>query len=71
VTIPSGVLRIGDNAFENCEKLTAVRIPPSVVQIGNSAFEGCGPEFRILALEGSCAAVYAAGNGIPWGGEQP
>ena len=41
VTIPSGVTRIGDSAFEGCGGLTSVTIPPSVTSIGACAFSGC------------------------------
>ena len=37
----SKVVKIGDNAFNNCTSLTSVVIPEGVKVIGNSAFEGC------------------------------
>ena len=39
--IPSSVTSIGDNAFENCIRLTSVTIPNSVTSIGDNAFEYC------------------------------
>lgn len=39
--IPDGVLRIGDDAFTECVKLTGVTIPGSVTGIGSMAFWGC------------------------------
>ena len=39
--IPSGVLSIGDNAFQNCNEISQIEIPDSVTSIGNSIFEGC------------------------------
>jgi len=41
VTIPYGVVTIGENTFNNCTELTQVAIPDSVVTIGASAFSGC------------------------------
>lgn len=35
------VVKIGDNAFDNCLSLTKIVLPSSVTAIGNSAFEGC------------------------------
>lgn len=35
------VVKIGDNAFDNCLALTKVVIPEGVTEIGSSAFEGC------------------------------
>lgn len=39
--VPSGVERIGDSAFQGCEKLTGISIPESVSAIGTAAFNGC------------------------------
>ena len=41
VTIPYGVIDIGDAVFRNCTGLTSVTIPNSVTSIGYEAFEGC------------------------------
>ncbi|MBR6286300.1 MAG: leucine-rich repeat protein, partial [Bacteroidaceae bacterium] len=38
VSIPYGIIEIGDCAFADCESLTAVEIPDSVEIIGESAF---------------------------------
>ena len=40
-TIPSGVTRIGDWAFEDCTHLTSVTIPGSITSIGWGAFNSC------------------------------
>lgn len=32
---------IGNNAFQNCSRLTSITIPNSVTSIGNHTFEGC------------------------------
>ena len=41
LTIPDGVIEIGDSAFWNCSSLTGVTIPDSVTTIGNAVFYGC------------------------------
>lgn len=41
VSIPEGVTRIKNNAFDTCTKLTSVTIPSSVTSIGTFAFYGC------------------------------
>lgn len=40
-TIPNGVTKIADSAFQACRALTSVRIPDTVTFIGNSAFSYC------------------------------
>ncbi len=42
VTIPSGVTRIDDNAFNSNNSLTSVTIPDGVTSIGFNAFAFCG-----------------------------
>ena len=40
-TIPEGITRIEDRAFEGCKNLTSVTIPEGVTSIGEWAFFGC------------------------------
>ena len=41
VTIPEGVTKIGNGAFQGCTGLTSVTIPAGVTEIGVFAFYGC------------------------------
>ena len=41
VSLKDGVTTIGNGAFYDCYRLTAVTIPPSVTKIGYYAFQGC------------------------------
>ena len=41
ITIPNGVMFIGDSAFGNCTGLTSITIPTSVTSICGGAFKGC------------------------------
>ena len=40
-TMPNGVKTIGDQAFANCQSLTAMTIPAGVESVGNYAFYDC------------------------------
>ncbi len=40
-TIPDGVTKIADGAFEFCRHLTSITIPDGVESIGNNAFSNC------------------------------
>lgn len=41
IEIPSGVTRINDLCFSNCENLSSITIPSSVTSIGDLAFGSC------------------------------
>ena len=41
VTLPSGLTRIGNNAFRDCNNLTGISIPEGVISIGDYSFENC------------------------------
>ena len=41
ITIPDGVVSIGDYAFSGCYTLEEIVIPDSIMRIGNSAFKYC------------------------------
>lgn len=41
VTIPKGVISVGNNVFKNCGNLSKVKLPKSLKSIGDSAFSDC------------------------------
>ena len=41
VTLPEGLVEIGEYAFANCEVLTAVTFPSTLETVGTGAFYGC------------------------------
>ena len=41
ITIPEGVVSIGDYAFSNCNYLTTVNLPSTLTEIGEYAFQNC------------------------------
>lgn len=48
VSLPSTLMTIGDNAFNNCTDLSSVQIPFGVEEIGERAFYGC---FSFIEIE--------------------
>ena len=49
VTLPEGLVAIGNNAFHACENLTEVTFPASVASIGTQAFNSC-PELQEITF---------------------
>ena len=41
VTLPDGLVNIGDHAFAYCDNLESIIIPDTVTEIGNDAFKEC------------------------------
>ncbi len=52
VSLPSGVIEIGEGAFENCAALTHAELPSDLAEIGKSAFENCVALENIVIPEG-------------------
>ena len=65
ISIPSGVVKIGDSAFMGCESLGEVSIPSSVTVIADGAFFGCDALTNVyyIGTEADWAAIsIAIGN---------
>ena len=65
ISIPSGVVKIGDSAFMGCESLGEVSIPSSVTVILDGAFFGCDALTNVyyIGTEADWAAIsIAIGN---------
>ena len=52
VTLPAGLTHIGDKAFEDCKKLTAITLPDGLTHIGDGAFCGCRNLTTIILPDG-------------------
>ena len=67
LSIPSGVLTIGDRALYHCESLAAVSLPDGVTSVGEYAFGGCGALTSITipaSVTSLGYAVFADCNGL-------
>jgi hypothetical protein len=64
-TIPASVTSIGDNAFDDCAKLTNVTIPNSVTNIGAYAFDECTKLTNVTIPIGVTRIGSFAFDGIP------
>ena len=60
ISIPEGVLRIGNWAFQTCGNLKSVSIPQSVTEIGDRAFEACESLKSLTLPEGITDIALAA-----------
>ena len=53
ITIPEGVVSIGDGAFAFCHRLTTIFLPASVMEMGEDVFYGCNALQEIIVPKGS------------------
>lgn len=63
ITLPDGIVEIGEMAFDNCLALTAVVVPKSVSVIGKAAFANC-KGLTVTVERGSYAEEYCKENGV-------
>ena len=63
VTIPEGVVEIGEGAFEKCSKLTNMILPDSVTSISFKAFKDCTELTNINIPSGVTGIRYEAFSG--------
>ena len=55
-TIPSGITKIGEYAFQDCENLTSITIPYGVTTIGKGAFSRCS-NLRSITIPNSVTTI--------------
>ena len=69
LTLPAGLVRIGDRAFADCVNLTSVRCLADDAQIGEGVFDGSGVE-KVACRPGSTMEAYALAHGyeVVWAG---
>ena len=60
ITIPEGVRKINDSAFQSCEQLKKLTLSDGLIHIGAFAFSGCGQLTSVQIPEGvTCIDEYA------------
>jgi len=52
ITLPDGVMSVGDAAFSGCGSLTSIVIPDSVTDMGNGIFKDCVSLTSIILSDG-------------------
>lgn len=75
IAIPDGVIRIGNEAFMECDKITSVTIPNSVRSIGRFAFAYCsdlvsltiGSGVKSIDMHAFTDCINLASVTIPYG----
>ena len=60
VTLPEGLMKIGDQAFKDCKNLTQINLPKSLKFIGNEAFFNC----ELLNIEIPSYVIRVGSNAI-------
>lgn len=62
VSLPKGLLTIGDNAFTGC-RLNGLMLPDTITSIGENAIDA---GTKITGIPGSFAETYASAHGMPF-----
>ena len=60
ITLPEGLIQIGDQAFKDCKNLTQINLPKSLKFIGNEAFFNC----ELLNIEIPSYVIRVGSNAI-------
>ncbi len=60
--IPEGVVEIGENAFDSCERLTQISVPDSIKIIDKKTFDGC----TYLKYNPGVGGLYLGNEGNPF-----
>ena len=58
--VPSSVVRIGSDAFEDCSGLTSLTLPSGLTEIGDDAFSGCSGLTSLTLPSGLTEIGYRA-----------
>ena len=62
ITIPEGIISIGNNAFSGCSNLTNISIPNSITDFGNDVFSDC----ELLIFKSFNGATYLGNTDNPY-----
>lgn len=65
VEISQGVTSIGDNAFQDCKKLTSIIIPESVQSLGANSLSGCDQLTSAGPIGSQCDYEFGWSESIP------
>jgi hypothetical protein len=68
ITIPDGVINIGNSVFAYCKSLTSIAIPASVTSIGNSVFSYCSSLTSIIVDDEN--SICSSDDGVLYNKEQ-
>ena len=71
ISIPDGIICIGDYTFYGCTSLTSVKLPDSVTSIGYSAFEDCTGLTSAIIGNSVTSIGCSAFDGTAWYDAQP
>ena len=63
ISLPSGLVSIGDSVFVKCRVLKEIELPPSVVRIGHGIIEDCS-KLKSISIPASVNSIK--GIRIPW-----
>lgn len=61
ISLPSGLLTIGNHAFSGCDVLPRITIPASVTKIGNCIFRGCSALTSVTVASGNTKFTMHSG----------